>query len=150
VSPGLYEGSVVRSRFGIKCGVGVGAGSGALGAGAGASRGGQGGASAKRILVVTTEGSDERVLVPEHGRGIHREEMGELGEAGRSRNAHRVAERVGGGKFGMELWKKIKRKRRHRTDAGRSLIICRAEGHGVWVVGPLVAVTREIETWLAS
>jgi len=58
-------------------------------------------------------------------------------------------QRVGGdgGKFGMELWKKIKRKRRHRTVAGRSLIIYRAEGHGVWVVGPrkvLVAVAREI------
>jgi hypothetical protein len=72
--------------------------------------------------------------------------MGELGEAGRSRNAHRVAE-GGGGKFGMELWKKIKRKRRHRTAAGRSLVIYRAEGHGVWVDGPqkvLVAVSREI------
>lgn len=49
--------------------------------------------------------------------------------------------------FGMELWKKIKRKRRHHTAAGRSLIIYRGEGHGVWVVGPqkvLVAVTCKI------
>jgi hypothetical protein len=66
--------------------------------------------------------------------------MGQLGEAGRSRNTHRV-------EFGMELWKKIKRKRRHHTAEGRRVIIYRTEGHGVWVVGPrklLVAVTREI------
>jgi len=43
------------------------------------------------VVVVTTDGSDERALVPEYGRGVHLEEMGELSKAGRSRNAHRVA-----------------------------------------------------------
>jgi hypothetical protein len=43
------------------------------------------------VVVVTTDGSDERALVPEYGRGVHLEEMGELGKTGRSRNAHRVA-----------------------------------------------------------
>ena len=62
---------------------------------------------------MTTDGSDERALVPEYGRGVHLEEMGELSKAGRCRNAHRVAMgRVGVGK---EVWngnygRKIKRK----------------------------------------
>lgn len=42
-------------------------------------------------MVVTTNGRDERALVPEYGRGVQLEEMGELSKAGRSRNAHRVA-----------------------------------------------------------
>ena len=41
---------------------------------------------------MTTDGRDERALVPEYGRGFHLEEMDELSKAGRSRNAHRVAE----------------------------------------------------------
>ena len=61
---------------------------------------------------MTTDGSDERALVPEYGRGVHLEEMGELSKAGRSRNAHRVAVERGVGK---EVWngnygRKIKRK----------------------------------------
>lgn len=40
---------------------------------------------------MTTDGSGERALVPEYGRGVPLEEMGELSKAGRSRDAHRVA-----------------------------------------------------------
>jgi len=76
------------------------------------------------VLVVTTDGSDERALVPEYGRGVRLEEMDELSKAGRSRNAHRVA--VGRGGVGKEVW---------NGNYGRKM------------VGPLkvvVAVTRKI------
>jgi hypothetical protein len=73
---------------------------------------------------VTTDGSDERALVPEYGRGVHLEDMSELSKAGRSRNAHRVAVGRGCRERSLEwkLWKKNKteRKRRCRTVAGRS------------------------------
>jgi len=100
-SPGLlYEGSVVQSHFGVKCGVTVGEGA-KLGIGTGAagasSGGGQGGGGVEQVLVVvTTDGRDTQVLVRKHGHGVHLEEVGELSEAGRSRNAHRVAVRRGG------------------------------------------------------
>ncbi len=47
-------------------------------------------------MVVTTDGRDTQVLVRKHGHGVHLEEVGEVSEAGRSRNAHRVAVRRGG------------------------------------------------------
>lgn len=100
-SPGLFlcEGSVIQNRFGVECGVRVGAGArpgDGTGAAGASSRGGQGGAAERALVVVTTDGSDERALVPEYGRGAHLEEMDELGKAGRCRDAHRVAEWRGG------------------------------------------------------
>jgi len=70
---------------------------------------------AERVLVVVTaDGSEEGVLAPEHGRGVHLEEMGELSKAGRSRNGHRVAVWRGGSGDEDELnenyGRKIKRK----------------------------------------
>lgn len=102
---------------------------------------------------MTTDGSDERALVPEYGCGVHLEEMGELSKAGRSRNAHRVA--VGGRcrerSLEWKLWKKNKTgKKTQMPHSSRQefLLYIVVRGHGVWVVGPLkvvlVAVTREI------
>jgi hypothetical protein len=56
------------------------------------------------VVVVTTDGSDERALVPEYSRGVHLEEMGELSKAGRSRNAHRVG-RCRDRSLEWKLWK---------------------------------------------
>lgn len=97
-------------------------------------------------MVVTTERS-EHVLASKRGGRVRWEEVGELAETGRSRNAHRVAEASVSNR--METMEKVGKRNADTTQRQAGLIICGRRVHGVCVVAS-VAVAASFKRGFAS